>query len=520
MWSEFTPPSLDEWLAQVAKEASGKTPQQLSSRSWEGLIYPACGEPTRATTASQAPRVHYPILDLKPDDRLSQLRSAPVVRGPLGLGPLIAVANAWPEVVAVEMDLGQFFTYQDANVVAEALHEQKRPLEIRFSSDSWVQQGADAVHELAWSIAGLIEVMRALDGAQPGQLALKLCAGPRLLLEVAKWRAARHLWDTVCRGFSVDWPAPIHLVQDSRFHTHQDPHNNLLRSTVAALAGMLGGAASIELLPCDDSPEALRWADNILHLLQWESGLADALDPLAGSGLIEQLTRSLAEHAWKEVQRIEAAGGLQAQTDLEVRAREQRLVFADQLRRDQQGLVGVNRYVAATPSALQPPKVVYATSTPVSCEHASGVFQADKPLVQTGLLPALEPLRWSRPFEELRAAGMGKSCDVLVVGPETPLLKARQDYVRQWLSMAGMEARFHQPEKLSDWKAPAVWMLCSEDPHPELNAPLMAGKPPEGYPGISVYRGCDRVYCLQQLLEMLSSEKKGERLAPPWAIEP
>jgi hypothetical protein len=98
MWSEFTPPALDDWLALVAKEASGKTPQQLSSRSWEGLIYPACGEPTQATTASQAAAMpNHHVLDLKPDDRLSLLAPAQVLRGPLGLGPLTALANAMPQ---------------------------------------------------------------------------------------------------------------------------------------------------------------------------------------------------------------------------------------------------------------------------------------------------------------------------------------------------------------------------------------------------------------------------------------
>lgn len=517
MWAEFLPlPPLEDWLQQVAREAAGKTPQQLSSRSWEGLIYPACCEPTAATKASQPLCNHLEVLDLKPDDRLSQLPAAPVLRGPLGLGPLVALAQLRPDVVAVEMDLGQLLSHQDVNVVAEVLFERQRPLEIRFSSHSWVQQGADAVHEVAWSIAGLIEVLRGVDKVRPGQLALKLCAGPRLLLEVAKWRAARHLWDTVCRGFGLDWPARVHLIQDSRYLTRQDPHNNLLRSTVAGLAGLLGGAASIELLPCNDSPEARRWAGNVLHLLQLESGLRDCLDPLAGSGLVEQLTRSLAEHAWAEVRRIESAGGIAAQADLALRARDQRLAMADALRRDQQGLVGVNRYVAAAPFPPETPELVYATGTPLSCLEAGALIEADKPLLQTGLLPPVPPLRWSRPFEELHAAGQGKTLDVWVLGPATPLLKARQDYLQQWLAMAGMTPVFHG----EDWQPGPVWMLCSEEAHGHLNAPLMAGKPPEGYAGIAVYRGCDRVYCLQQLLEMLMPAQKGERLAPPWAIEP
>lgn len=155
MWSEFTPPALDDWLALVAKEASGKTPSNCPVEAGKASSVSSCGEPTQATTASQAAAMpNHRVLDLKPDDRLSLLAPAQVLRGPLGLGPLTALANAMPSVVAVEMDLGQLLTHQDPNVVAEALYEQKRPCKIRFSSQSWAQQGADAVHELAWSIAG------------------------------------------------------------------------------------------------------------------------------------------------------------------------------------------------------------------------------------------------------------------------------------------------------------------------------------------------------------------------------
>ena len=506
MWSEFSFPSLDEWTALVAKEAGGKTAEQLASRSWEGLSYAACCEAGLTTSASGSSCQDLKIADLQPDQKPSQIQPEGVLRGPLGLPALIALANRFAEVQAVEIDLWQFLQQPDYACLGRA----KSGLEIRFTSQTWVQQGADAVHELAWSQAGLIEVLRNLEQVPPGPLALKLSAGPRLLLEVAKWRAARQIWDTICQGFSLDWPARIHLVQDARYLTHQDPHNNLLRSTTAAAAGLLGGAASIELLPCDASADAPRWAANVLHLLREESRLGVAIDPLAGSGLIEDLTRQLAEAAWKETQRVEAAGGLSQQQDLWALARDQRLRYEDQLRRDQQGLVGVNRYVANTEFAGDPPQLSYASAAPCNYEQAVKLFDEDKTFHHTGLLPPLEKLRWSEAFEEAFRRGRGKTLEVLVLGKPTPELKGRQKFLQSWLSLAGIQARFQTMETPEGFTAPSMWMLCCEDAveggpdyKVSMKPPALIGKAPHNYQGVAVHQGCNRVYCLEQLLDLM-----------------
>ncbi|MBN9418953.1 hypothetical protein ABS71_07010 [bacterium SCN 62-11] len=500
MWSEFPVPTLDDWRALVAKEAGGKAAEQLASHSWDGLNYGACCDAALPTTASWSPSLDLEICELQPDQRPSQVEARPVLRGPLGLPALLALANRLDGVQAVEIDLWQFLQQPDYACLQQA----KAGLEIRFTSQSWVQQGADGVHELAWSFAGLIEVLAQLETPPPGPLALKLSAGPRLLLEVARWRAARQLWDTVCQGFSLDWPARIHLVQDSRFLTHQDPHNNLLRSTTAAAAGLLGGAASIELLPCDSGPDASRWAQNVLRLLREEARMGGQTDPLGGSGLVEDLTQQVAEAAWKETQRV---GRISEQTELWALARDQRLRFEDQLRRDHQGLVGVNRYVARTDFAGDPPRLTYASARPVAYAEAVRLIEEDKPLHHTGLLAPLEQLRWSEAFEEVFRRGRGKTLDVLVLGKLSPELKGRQSFVRTWLSVAGMEARFHVMETPEAFVAPAVWLLCCEDGDPDykvsLKPPALVGKPPHNYEGVAVHQGCNRVYCLEQLLDRM-----------------
>lgn len=423
-WSEFTPPSSEQWLELVKLECSGRLPR---SRSWEGLEYPLCGEPR--WPGATAPSEHD--------------------------GPELIVESAHP------VDLRQCWQEQSWKVTEGS----------QLSSHGWLQWGVDAVHELAWTVAGWLEVLR--QGASQ-TVSLRLGAGPRLLVEIAKFRAARRLAKTVAQGLELPTDPALHLYQDSRWHTRQDPHNNLLRTSLSMLAGFLGGAASLQPLPLDHSPEAARWAANVVHLLRLESGLGRHADPLRGSGLIEELTEQLAQKAWAEVQRIEAAGGLARQTDLQERAESQRAAFEKLLAEDAQGLVGVNRYVAPQEPAVDSP---------------SG-------------------LRWAARFEELHALGRGRSLRVAVVGPDSALLKARQAYVEQWLAMAGLGARV---ERHLEWPGNGTlaepWVLCSEDSLWSAllahQPTVLAGKPPDDWNGLAVYRGCNRVEVLQQLLEKL-----------------
>lgn len=474
MWSEFeSPGNLEAWLALVAKETAGKSLEQLSSKSWEGIPYPSYCEPqlNRPSMPSVArPRLAQclPVQeDFYQEAHLGGLEEC-IARLPLKqwfpsiqvLRGRLAEAQAWTsQVRALELDC--------------ALAPEPVPahLEIRLIPWSWLQQGVDAVHELAWSVASLIEHLRSLpdDSPQSSQFSLKLCAGPRLLMEVAKFRAARWLLQQVAEGFALQHRFGLHLIQDSRYQTLQDPHNNLLRSTISALVAHLAGVESVELLGFDASLQAAHLSRNVVHLLRHESHLDQAADFVTGSGTLEELTERLAQRAWAEVQRIESSGGLSQQTDLEQRAALQARAMRERLRQDRQGFVGVNRYVAL--SAFAP---------------------SDE-----------GNLRWAEPFEKLHRQGLGKKVKLVAMGPTTPLLKARQDYVQQWLAMAGLEA-----ECQSSPPPEGPWVLCCEDglgPQllSDLKPTVVAGKP-EGYLGLAVYRGCDRVEVLEQLLEQLT----------------
>ena len=458
MWSEFSAPEADRWQALWLKESGGKTVEQLSRRSWEGLTYPAIAAPASPTPLLVRPTV---LQD-------TQL----LARGPYGLGALSALGRA-----AIEIDLAQFWHHQGPNVLVECLGS----TEIRFTSASLVGSGADAVHELGWMLSGLIGLLQALPEDSPTPLGLRLVAGPRLLLETAKLRAARLLLTQIEKSFELKSPLGLHVIQDERYLTLQDPHNNLLRSTTTALAALLASADTCQLLPEDD-----RWASNVFHLACAEGGLEGALDPVAGSGCVESLTRQLAEEAWKLA--LQPFNPEQAWQQAALQRASQEAA----LRRDEAVLVGVNRYVAG-PAPQAPPQESWTASAAVSLEHARGILARGGSLDETGRLPALPSLRWAEPFENLSRQGRGRSLAVVVRENNA----AKQDFIRQWLAQADL-----QPQWLEEPPAQGPWMLCAEELVGE--PPLWAGKALEGYSGIAVYRGCDRVAALEKLLEILS----------------
>lgn len=335
MWSEFPATDEAQWAALLAKETGGKDLEALSRASWEGIAYPAYADPELTTS---------PLVGLPPAPELTEavagepewLHQGEHTRVYLGAGALPDNAQVWQRDAA-----------QPALVCDR---------EQRLCSSGWLRAGADGVQELAWSIAALIDAWRLQpDADAAARFSLRLAASPRLLLETARWRAGHLLWREVAAGFGIDVAPALHLVQDGRWCTRADAHNNLLRGTLAATAAFWGGARSVQLQLIDDTPEAARWSRNIVHLLALESGFRRYSDPTLGSGCVEQLTRSLAEAAWSEVQRIERAGGLSRQTDLTERAAAAGDRWLQQLRDGSATLVGVTRFQPkATPEAVEP----------------------------------------------------------------------------------------------------------------------------------------------------------------------
>ena len=193
------------------------------------------------------------------------------------------------------------------------------------------EHGASDAQELGVAIAAAVWALRTLGdaglsaGDAAGLVELRLAATGEQFPTIAKLRAARRLWARVLELCEVEGvETPVHAVTSRAQMSKYDPWVNMLRGTVAAFAAGVGGAESVTVVPFDEPlgvPDALgrRIARNTSSLLISESHVARVADPAGGSYAVERLTDELAVAGWAEFQRIEAAGGLAADTDLPAR---------------------------------------------------------------------------------------------------------------------------------------------------------------------------------------------------------
>lgn len=218
-----------------------------------------------------------------------------------------------------------------ADDVLPRLVELAREHGARLAIDaSWVHDAAghDA-HELGWSLAAGAAFLRRATGdlgltveEAAGLLEFRYAVTDEQFLSIAKLRAARRLWARVLElSGAPDAPGQVqHAVTGRAMLTKYDPWVNMLRGTVAAFAGGVGGAAAVTVMPFDTAlgvPDALgrRVARNTSSLLIHEAHVARVTDPAGGSYAVEKLTDDLARRGWEELQRLEADGGAEAALD-------------------------------------------------------------------------------------------------------------------------------------------------------------------------------------------------------------
>ncbi|MGJ6979674.1 methylmalonyl-CoA mutase small subunit [Aestuariimicrobium soli] len=186
--------------------------------------------------------------------------------------------------------------------------------------------GAGDVHEVAWAVASAVEYVRALlaAGLTADQafdaITFRVTAGTDQFATIARLRALRTVWNRVGEVFGVSEEhrgARQHAVTSRRQLTRDDPYVNMLRGTIQCFGAAVGGAEAITVLPFDSVlglPTAFsrRVARNTQVVLAEESNIGRVNDPAGGSWYVESLTAQLAEAAWAEFQRVEAAGGMAA----------------------------------------------------------------------------------------------------------------------------------------------------------------------------------------------------------------
>ncbi|MFQ5934630.1 MAG: methylmalonyl-CoA mutase family protein, partial [Dehalococcoidia bacterium] len=230
------------------------------------------------------------------------------------------------------------------------------------------EAGCSAAQELAFTFANAIAyVQAAIDAgldvdAFAGRLSFFFVSQNNLLEETAKFRTARKLWAKIMKErFNAQKPRSWML----RFHTQtagvsltaQQPENNVVRVTIQALAAVLGGTQSLHTNSMDEalglpSEKAATIALRTQQVLANESGVADTIDPLAGSYYVEHLTGKLEEESWKYLEKIEELGGAPGAIEkgfIQREIQDSAYKLQQEMESKRRIVVGVNRYESEQP---------------------------------------------------------------------------------------------------------------------------------------------------------------------------
>ena len=212
-----------------------------------------------------------------------------------------------------------------ADIIGYTAEHMPRFNSISISGYHMQEAGANAVQEVAFTLADGVEYVRAAlaSGGEVDKFAPRLsfffCIGMNFFMEIAKLRAARILWHELMTQFNPQNPASLmlrtHCQTSGVSLQEQDPYNNVIRTTIEAMAAVLGGTQSLHTNALDEAialptPFSARIARNTQIILAEESQITRTVDPLGGSYYIESLTNSIVEHARKLINEVEEMGGM------------------------------------------------------------------------------------------------------------------------------------------------------------------------------------------------------------------
>jgi len=212
-----------------------------------------------------------------------------------------------------------------ADIIEYTVKHMPRFNSISISGYHMQEAGATQTLELAVTLADGKEYVRTalakgLDVDEfAGRLSFFFGIGMNFYLEIAKLRAARLLWWRLMKGFEAKNPKSMMLrthCQTSGWSlTEQDPYNNVVRTTIEAMAAVFGGTQSLHTNSFDEaialpSDTSSRIARNTQIIIQEETHICNVVDPWAGSYLMEKLTQDMAEKAWSIIEEVESMGGM------------------------------------------------------------------------------------------------------------------------------------------------------------------------------------------------------------------
>ena len=242
---------------------------------------------------------------------------------------------------------------------------------ISISGYHMQEAGANQALELAFTLADGKEyvktaIAKGMDVDEfAGRLSFFWAVGMNFYLEVAKMRAARLLWCRIMKGFDAKNPKSLMLrthCQTSGWSlTEQDPYNNVVRTTIEAMAAVFGGTQSLHTNSLDEAIAlptefSSRIARNTQLIIQEETHITNVIDPWAGSYMMEKLTQDMADAAWKIIEEVEGMGGMTkavasgwAKLKIEAAAAEKQA----RIDSGKDVIVGVNKYKLKTEDAIE-----------------------------------------------------------------------------------------------------------------------------------------------------------------------
>ena len=259
-----------------------------------------------------------------------------------------------------------------ADIIAYASKKLPKFNSVSISGYHMLEAGATCTQELAYTIADGIEYVRAavkkgldVDAFAP-RLSFFFGIGMNFFMEVAKLRAARLLWaELIEKEFKPKNPKSLmlrtHCQTSGVSLTSQDPYNNIIRTTIEAMAAVLGGTQSLHTNSFDEAlalptPFSAQIARTTQLILKEESGITNVVDPLAGSYYIESLTASLVNEARKLIEETDELGGMTKAVQAGVpklRIEESAAIRQARIDKGEETIVGVNKYISKKQDSVE-----------------------------------------------------------------------------------------------------------------------------------------------------------------------
>ncbi len=369
--------------------------------------------------------------------------------------------------------------------IAKLIREAKPYKRMRFvgvNGQVFNSCGSTIVQELAFTLAAgheyvvkLMDEGLSVDEAAPA-IRFGMSVSSNYFMEIAKFRAARMLWATIMQQYQPTRGCAskmrIHAVTSKWNQTVYDPYVNMLRGTTEAMSAAIAGVHSLEVLPFDAAFEnptefSSRIARNVQLLLKHESHFNRTVDAAGGSYYIENLTQSIAEHAWNLFKEVEGKGGyiaafeagfIQEQIEASAAAKNKNVATR------RESLLGTNQFPNFAEVAGE--TITEATVTPGngSCGACADTASGIK---------TLHPYRGAMPFEQLRLkvdrSGKEPKAFMLTAG-NLAMARARAQFACNFFACAGIRvldnthfASVEEGAEAALASGAEIVVLCSSD---------------------------------------------------------